>query len=347
MSRIVMFSTKSYDRAWFESARDSGADSDATSDPNSSPTDDDHLDITFVEARLTVETVPLAAGAEAVCVFVNDDLSRPVVAALAEAGVRCIALRCAGFNNVDLDAANESGIHVVRVPSYSPNAVAEHTLALMLALNRRIPRAFNRVRDRDFTLDGLVGFDMAGKTAAVIGTGKIGAIVGRLLWHLRCDVVCVDPYPDDHLVSLGARYVDLDEAFAVADIVTLNCPLTEESYHLVDTEAIERMRRGVMIVNTGRGALIDTDAAVEGLKSGQIGSLALDVYEEEGDLFFEDRSAEVLQDDTFARLLTFPNVLITAHQAFLTDEALSAIATTTIDNVRTVLAGGDSPNRVG
>ncbi len=330
MTRMVMFSAKAYDRRWFDEA-DPGAGG---------------VSIEFIEARLTSHTVALAEGADAVCVFVNDVVDREVLTELAARDVRCVALRCAGFNNVDIEAAHELGLQVVRVPSYSPNAVAEHTLAMMLALNRNIHRAYSRVRDGNFALDGLVGFDMAGKTAAVIGTGKIGAIVGRLLWHLRCEVLCVDPYEDEHLTRLGARYVDLDEALAAADIITLNCPLTDESYHLVNDATIAQMKPGVMIVNTGRGALIDSEAVVEGLKSGQVGSLALDVYEEEGELFFEDRSHQVLQDDTFARLLTFPNVLITAHQAFLTDEALSAIATTTIDNVTTVLAGGESPNTV-
>jgi len=330
-SRMVMFSAKSYDRRWFNAVLDSSTN--------------EH-DIDFVETRLNQQTMALADGADAVCAFVNDDLSRPVLAGLVEFGVRCVALRCAGFNNVDVEAANELGIAVVRVPSYSPNAVAEHTIALMLGLNRNIHRAYNRVRDGNFALDGLVGFDMAGKTAAVIGTGKIGSIVARLLWHFRCEVVCVDPYENDHLVELGVRYVSLDEAIAVADIITLNCPLTDESHHLIDAERIGQMKHGAMIVNTGRGALIDAEAVIDGLKSGQVGSVALDVYEEEGDLFFEDRSAEVIHDDVFARLLTFPNVLITAHQAFLTDEALDAIAATTIDNVESVLSGRGSPNRL-
>ena len=288
----------------------------------------------------------LAAGADAVCIFVTDDASRPVLELRASSGTRLLALRCAGFNNVDLEAAGELGITVVRVPSYSPNAVAEHTIALMLTLNRQIHRAHNRVRDGNFSLDGLVGFDMAGKRAGVIGTGKIGAIVARLLWHLRCDVVAVDPFQDPHLVDLGVRYVELDEALSTADIVTLNCPLTAETHHLIDRAAIDRMPRGVMLVNTGRGALIDTAAVLDGLKSGHIGSLALDVYEEEGDLFFEDRSGQIIDDDVFARLLTFHNVLITAHQAFLTTEALTAIAETTVDNVTKVVAGEACDNVV-
>ena len=329
MAEIRMFSSKPYDRAAFERANDSF-----------------DFDLTFLSDRLTGESAPLANGADAVCVFVNDVVSSAVLEQLAADGTRCVALRCAGFNNVDLAAAERLGIDVVRVPAYSPNAVAEHTLALILSLNRGIHRAYARVRDGNFSLDGLVGFDLAGKTAAVIGTGRIGAIVARLLWHLRCDVIAVDEYHDEHLVGLGVRYTDLDTALGRADLITLNCPLTPETHHLIDSAAIERMRPGAMLVNTGRGALIDTAAAINGLKSGQIGSLAIDVYEEEGDLFFEDRSAEVIGDDVFARLLTFPNVLVTAHQAFLTHEALASIATTTLENVDAVLGGAGCANRV-
>ncbi len=327
MPELRLFSTKPYDRVGFDRV-------------------DSPVERVYLEPRLALDTVGLADGAPAVCVFVNDDVSAPVIEALAAGGTRCVALRCAGFNNVNLDAAERHGITVVRVPAYSPNAVAEHTIALILALNRRIHRAYNRVRDGNFSLDGLVGFDLAGKTAAVIGTGKIGTIVARLLWHLRCRVLAVDDFHDEHLVGLGVEYVPLERALAESDVITLNCPLTDETHHLVDAAAIERMRPGVMIVNTGRGALIDTEAAIDGLKSGRVGSLALDVYEEEGELFFEDRSQEIIGDDVFARLLTFPNVLVTAHQAFLTREALDAIATTTLANVEAVLAGEPCPNTV-
>ncbi|WP_041298370.1 2-hydroxyacid dehydrogenase [Ilumatobacter coccineus] len=331
MHDIVLFSAKPYDRAAFDEANQAL---------------DAPLVLEYLDTRLTEQTAPLAAGATSVCAFVNDDVSEAVLRTLAEAGTRLVAMRCAGYNNVDLDAAGRLGVTVVRVPSYSPNAVAEHTLALMLALNRKIHRAHNRVRDGNFSLDGLVGFDMAGKTAAVIGTGKIGVIVARLLWHLRCEVVAVDPFEDDHLRELGVSYVSLDEAFQRADIVTLNCPLTADTHHLIDEAALEAMKPGAMLVNTGRGALVDTNAVLASLKSGRLGSLALDVYEEEGDLFFEDRSDEIIDDDVFARLLTFPNVLITAHQAFLTREALTAIAETTLGNVRTVTAGGTCDNVV-
>ena len=232
------------------------------------------------------------------------------------------------------------------VPEYSPNAVAEHTLALILGLNRRIPRAYNRVRDGNFSLEGLVGFDLAGKTAGVVGTGRIGSLVARLLWHLRCNVVACDVRHDAGLESLGVRYSTLDEVLSESDIISLNCPLTSETHHLVDSARVETMKRGCMLVNTGRGELIDTAAVIEGLKSGQIGSLALDVYEEEAELFFNDRSDQVLLDDVFARLLSFPNVLITAHQAFLTHEALEAIADTTLQNVGDLAAGRPTPNEV-
>jgi len=333
MTTMAMFSAKPYDRRSFDAANAAGPA-------------EDRVDIQYHQPRLNPWTAGYASGADVVCAFVNDELSAAVLEVLAASGTRCVALRCAGFNNVDLDAAQRLGVTVVRVPSYSPNAVAEHTLALMLTLNRKIHRAHNRVRDRNFSLDGLVGFDMAGKTAAVIGTGQIGAIVARLLWHLRCEVVAFDPVVDQGLVDLGVTYVGLDEALAVGDIVTLNCPLNEHTHHLINATSIAKMKPGAMLVNTGRGALIDTAAVLDALKSGHIGSLALDVYEEEGDLFFEDRSDEILDDDNFARLLTYPNVLITAHQAFLTHEALAAIAQTTLANVAAVLAGEPCPNAV-
>jgi D-lactate dehydrogenase len=331
MADIRVFSTKPYDRDGFDAANQRLA----------SP-----HDLAYLDARLEPSTAELASGADAVCVFVNDDLSAPVLEALSAGGVRMVALRCAGFNNVDLEVATRLGLTVVHVPAYSPNAVAEHTLALILSLNRRIHRAYNRVRDGNFALDGLVGVDLAGKTAGVVGTGRIGAIVAGLLWHLRCRVLAVDPFRDEHLLELGVEYVGLDRLLAESDIVTLNCPLTPDTHHLIDAGAIGAMRRGAMLVNTGRGALIDTQAAVAGLKSGQIGSLALDVYEEEAELFFEDRSEQIIDDDVFSRLLTFPNVLITAHQAFLTREALAAIAETTLSNVESVVGEGPVRNEV-
>jgi D-lactate dehydrogenase len=324
-----MFSTRSYDRISF-------GETFAISEHH----------IQFIEARLTTETAALAKGCQAVCAFVNDDLGDAVLRQLADVGVRYVALRSAGFNHVDLPAADELGLTVVRVPAYSPNAVAEHTIALILAVNRHIPRAHERVRDRNFSLEGLVGFDLKDKTAGVIGTGKIGALVARLLWHFRCQVLAVDPVVDLALVDLGIEYTPLDELWARCDIISLNAPLIETTHHLVNASTIARCKRGVMLVNTGRGPLIDTVAVVDALKSGQIGSLALDVYEEERALFFEDRSSDILDDDVFARLLTFPNVLITAHQAFLTTEALAAIAQVTCANLNDLAAGRPCPNQV-
>jgi D-lactate dehydrogenase len=313
---VLMYSSKSYDESSFERANASAG----------------HV-IEAIESRLTVRSARLAMGSDAVCIFVNDVADAEVLATLAEVGVRHIVLRCAGFNHVDLEAAAELGLTVVRVPAYSPNAVAEHTIALILALNRRIFKAYNRVRDGNFSLEGLVGFDLAHKTAGVVGTGRIGELVARLLWHFRCNVVYADPFENPGLEQLGVRRVPLDELWASSDVISLSCPLTSDTRHLVTDAAIGLMKPGVMLVNTGRGALIDTVAVIERLKSGHIGALALDVYEEEAELFFEDRSDEVLRDDVFARLLTFPNVLITAHQAFLTNEALAAIAETTIANL--------------
>jgi D-lactate dehydrogenase len=326
---ICVFSAKRYDRDAFAAANEAVG----------------HR-ITFVDARLEPATLELAPPNSVACAFVNDDLGEEVLRGLAQRSVRHVALRCAGYNHVDLGAAARHGITVVRVPAYSPNAVAEHTLALILSLNRHIPRASNRVRDGNFALDGLLGFDLAGKTAGVVGTGRIGAIVARLLWHLRCNVVAYDPFPDAGLEQLGVRYAPLDEVLANSDVLTLNCPLTDETVHLIDADAIATMKPGVMIVNTGRGALIDTSAVIDGLKQGRIGSLALDVYEEEGPLFFEDRSDQIILDDVFARLLVFPNVLITAHQGFFTREALSAIAATTLQNVSDLEAGRSCANEI-
>ncbi len=287
----------------------------------------------FFEARLAPETVPLAAGADAVCAFVNDDLGAEVLRALAQRRVRLVALRCAGFNQVDLRTAADLGITVARVPAYSPHAVAEHTLALILALDRKIHRAYNRVREGNFALDGLLGFDLAFKTVGVVGTGEIGRVVARILRGFDCTVLAHDPQPDPALQAAGVRYVEIAELLAASDVVTLHCPLTPATRHLVDDAALARMKPGAMLINTSRGGLVDTRALVRALKSGRLGSLGLDVYEEEADLFFQDLSSRIIPDDLFARLLTFPNVLVTGHQAFFTEEALTAIAETTIANV--------------
>lgn len=321
--RVDVFSAKSYDLVFLERAGQGAG-----------------LDWRFHEARLTADTARLADGAGAVCAFVNDDLGGDVLAELAAQGVRLIALRSAGFNHVDLGAARAQGLVVARVPAYSPHAVAEHTLALILTLNRKTHRAWNRVREGNFALDGLMGFDLDGKTAGIVGTGLIGTVLARILRGFGCEVLAFDPCPSADCAALGVAYVDLPELWARSDIITLQCPLTPETHHLVDDAAIAAMKRGVMLVNTSRGAVVDTRAVIRGLKSGQIGALGLDVYEEEGDLFFEDLSDSYIPDDVFARLLTFPNVLVTGHQGFFTREALAAIAATTVDNITSFARDG-------
>ena len=312
---VAIFSAKKYDREFLSRANASRH----------------HLG--FFEAHLNEETVGLATGSQAVCAFVNDQVNAAVIERLHLLGVRLIALRCAGYNNVDLAAATKHGITVVRVPAYSPYAVAEHTIALMLALNRKLHRAYNRVREGNFALDGLVGFDMNGKTVGIIGTGKIGTVVAQILTGFGCPTLAFDPFPNEACRSLGVRYVELNELFAQSDIITLHCPLTPENKYIINAAAIARMKNGVMLINTSRGALLDTLAIIERLKSGKISYLGLDVYEEEEEIFFEDRSGLILSDDVFARLLTFPNVIITGHQAFFTREALLNIAGTTIANI--------------
>jgi D-lactate dehydrogenase len=314
--RVAIFSTKNYDRAFLGAAN-------ATYEH----------ELVFFEPRLTEETNALAAGFPAVCVFVNDQLSAIVLNTLAGQGTRLIALRSAGFNNVDLIAARELGLTVVRVPAYSPYAVAELTVGLILTLNRKIHRAYARVREGNFALDGLLGFDLHGRTVGVIGTGMIGAVVARIMNGFGCRLLAYDPFPNPDCERLGAQYVSLQSLFTASDIVTLHCPLTPETHHLIDAQAIGQMKSGAMLINTGRGALIDTQAVIEALKSGRIGYLGLDVYEEEADLFFEDLSDKVIRDDVFARLLTFPNVVITGHQGFFTEEALKSIAETTLANI--------------
>ncbi|MFW6195064.1 MAG: 2-hydroxyacid dehydrogenase [Chloroflexota bacterium] len=327
--RVAVFGSKPYDRRFLDKANGSHGH---------------HL--SYLEPRLTDRTVALANGFDAVCVFVNDVLDRPVIEALSEGGVRAIALRCAGFNNVDLAAAEEHGIAVVRVPAYSPNAVAEHTVGLMLALGRKIPRAANRVRDGNFELEGLLGFDFNGRTAGIVGTGQIGRTVARILSGMGCRLLAHDPYESDEIRALGGRYVDLPTLLSESDVVTLHCPLTPDTRHLIDAEALDGMKEGVMLVNTSRGAVLDTPAVIEALKTGKIGYLGMDVYEEEDGLFFNDLSGRVIQDDVFARLLTFPNVIITGHQAFFTEDALTNIAETTLGNLDDLQAARECPNRV-
>lgn len=327
--KVTFFSTKSYDERYF-------------SQENAEVSHE----LSFLEFKLNPDSAKLAADSDAVCAFVNDQLDRETLDVLSSVGVKVIAMRCAGFNNVDLDAAAELGFKVVRVPAYSPYAVAEHTLGLLLALNRRLYRSYNRVREGNFSLQGLVGFDVHGLTVGIIGTGTIGVEVVRLFNGFGCRVLCYDVHENPRAIELGAEYVDLDTLLAQADIISLHCPLFESTYHMIDAAAIAKMKDGVTLLNTSRGALIDTAAVISGLKSGRIGNLGIDVYEEEDNLFFEDQSGEVMQDDVFARLLTFPNVMITGHQAFFTSNALIQIARTTLQNLSDIASDGASANEV-
>lgn len=290
-------------------------------------------EITYFEARLTKQSVNMALGYPVVCAFVNDSLDEETLRVLAESGTKLIALRSAGFNHVDLEAADRLGLKVVRVPEYSPYAVAEHAVALILTLNRKIHRAHNRVREGNFSLDGLVGFDLHRKTVGVVGTGRIGSAFSRIMMGFGCHVLAYDNKPDVELQSLGVRYVEKAELFRSSDIISLHVPLTPTTRHLVDDATLALTKPGVMLINTGRGALIDTQALIRSLKSNHIGYAGLDVYEEEEGIFFQNLSDQVLQDDQLARLLTFPNVILTSHQAFLTDEALQNIAATTLQNI--------------
>jgi D-lactate dehydrogenase len=327
--RIAVFSTKSYDRASLDEANGRHGH-----------------DLAYFTPRLTKETTALAAGCEAVCVFVQDELNHDVLAALSRGGTRLVALRCAGFNNVDLAAAAGLGIRVVRVPAYSPYAVAEHAAALVLTLNRKVHRAYNRVREGNFALEGLLGYDLFRRTVGIVGTGQIGTVFARIMAGFGCRLVGFDQRPNPACQELGLRYVPLAELFAESDIVSLHCPLTPQTRRMIDAEALGRMRPGVTLINTSRGGVLDTRAVIEGLKSGRIGALGLDVYEEEAEVFFEDLSDRVLQDDVLARLLTFPNVIVTGHQGFFTREAIGAIAETTLANVTAIARGELCPNEV-
>lgn len=314
--RVAVFSTRPYDRTFLERANVAG-----------------RHQLDFYESRLDLSNVALAQGAQAVCVFVNDRLSAEVLARLHAGGVRLLVLRSAGFNHVDVGAAAALGIAVGRVPQYSPYAVAEHTVALLLALNRHIHRAYARVREGNFALEGLLGFDLHGRTVGVVGTGKIGECFSRIMAGFGCQLLGFDPRPNPVCQALGMRYVDLPELLAASDVISLHCPLTPQTHHLINADALARMKPGAMLLNTSRGGVVDTPAVIAALKAGTLGSLGLDVYEEEADLFFSDLSAEVIRDDVFARLLTFPNVLVTGHQAFFTADALTAIASTTLANI--------------
>jgi D-lactate dehydrogenase len=287
----------------------------------------------FHSCPLTPDTINLAGDDPCVCVFVHDQLNHTVIKALHNKGVKLIALRCAGFNNVDLKAAKEFGITVVRVPAYSPEAVAEHAIGLMLSLSRKIHRAYNRVREGNFSLNGLLGFELHKKTIGIVGTGRIGTALARILTGFGAKVIATDIAPCEACNELGVEYVSFDELCQRSDVISLHCPLTPDTYHLVNQQAIELMQHNVMIINTSRGAVIDTQAVIKGLKQNKIGYLGLDVYEQEEHLFFEDLSDKVITDDVFERLLTFPNVLITGHQAFFTEEAMINIAHTTLQNI--------------
>ncbi len=319
--RILFFSSHRYDEDSFRAAQARSGHG---------------FELVFQRAHLDVHTAPLAASFEVVCPFVNDCLDADVLAVLAAGGTRLIALRSAGFNHVDLAAAQRLGLTVARVPAYSPHAVAEHAVGMILTLNRRLHRACNRTREGDFSLDGLLGFDLAGKTVGVVGTGQIGQVFARIMAGFGCRLLAFDPFPQ---AALGVTYVPLPALLAQSDIVSLHCPLNADTHHLIDARALASMKMGAMLINTSRGGLIDSPALIDALKSGQLGHLGLDVYEEEADLFFEDRSADVLQDDVLARLLTFPNVIVTAHQAFFTREALAGIADTTLANAAAWAAG--------
>ena len=328
--RTAVFSSKPYDRCFFERANRAGQHT-----------------LVYFDAHLRAETAKLAHGFEAICVFVNDVVDAEVLAELKQSGVRLVALRSAGFNNVDLRYADQIGITVARVPSYSPNSVAEFAVGLLLSLERKIHRAWARVREDNFSLDGLLGRMIRGRTIGVIGTGRIGALVARIFRAgFSCDVLACDLVEKSELKDIGVRYVNRDTLLDRSDIVTLHCPLTPDTRHLINAMAIARARDGLVIVNTSRGALIDTEAVIEGLKSGKLGGVALDVYEQEGDLFFVDLSNEIVQDDLFQRLLTFPNVLVTGHQAFFTETAMTEIAETTLVNLTVFAQGKEMPNRL-
>ncbi len=327
--KVAVFSTKFYDRQFLEAANL------------------DQHQLSFFEARLDQHTAPLAAGFPVICGFVNDKFDADTLKILAAQGTKLLALRCTGFNNVDLPTAAHLGIKVVRVITYSPYSVAEFTVGLILTLNRKFHKSYNRIREGNFALDGLVGFDLHGKTVGVIGTGKIGLIFARIMAGFGCQILGYDRYPNPEFTSISqSRYVDLPELFTNSDIISLHCPLTPETRYLINTPAINQMKPGVMLINTSRGGLIDTKAVIVGLKSKIIGALGLDVYEQEAELFFEDLSDQIIQDDIFERLLTFPNVMVTGHQAFFTADSLEEIARTTISSVNSFAADQPLENEI-
>lgn len=312
--RVVFFSTKPYEEPFFCQANTG------------------QHELIYLSHRLDSHTSQSIQGCHAICAFVNDDLGERTLDQLHRQGVKLIALRCAGYNNVDLSHAKKLGLTIVHVPSYSPHAVAEYAVGLVLALNRKIHRAYHRVRELDFSLHGLMGFDLYKKTIGVLGVGQIGAVFAQIMAAFGCRVIAYDPAPSSNLIDSVCQ-VDINQLFEQSDIISLHCPLAPATQHIIGVKAISQMKKGVMLINTGRGGLINTKAVIDGLKSGQIGSLGLDVYEEESALFFQDQSDQIIQDDTFTRLLTFPNVIITGHQAYFTEEALHNIAEATLKNI--------------
>jgi D-lactate dehydrogenase len=328
--KVAVFNTKPYDREYLEKANATAGH-----------------EFSFFETSLKPTTVKLAGGHQAVCVFVNDTLSREVIESLAALNVKSIVLRCAGFNNVDIEAACNNGFSVLRVPAYSPHAVAEHAVALIMALNRKTHKAYNRVREGNFSIERLTGFELAGKTTGVVGTGKIGTAFARIMKGFGCRVVAYDLYPNKQLQNEGVEYLSLEEVFKQSEIISLHCPLTPGTHHVINKQSMKLMKKGVMLINTSRGQLIDSEAAIKALKKGRIGYLGIDVYEQEENVFFKDLSEMIIQDDKLMRLMTFPNVLITAHQAYFTDNALNQIAQTTIQNLSDIENGQvNEKNRV-
>lgn len=324
--KVAVFSTKSYDREYLDKLNQ-----------------ERKHELVYFEASLKAETVRLAENFDAVCVFVNDKIDKELIEKLKKLGIKLIVLRCAGFNNVDIEAACEQNMPVLRVPAYSPNAVAEHALALIMTLNRKTHKAYNRVREGNFSIERLTGFDLNGKTIGVIGTGKIGCIFAKIMLGLGCEVIAFDKFPNPELQDLKVKYLPLEDVFKQSEIISLHCPLTPETKHIINNNSLNMMKKGVMIINTSRGKLIDTDAAIQALKEGRIGYLGVDVYAQEENLFFKDLSEMVILDDKISRLMTFPNVLVTAHQAYFTDNALTQIAATTLKNLSDFEQGSIDP----
>ncbi len=327
--KVAVFNTKSYDREFFDRFNVSGKNQ-----------------LTYFEAPLNINTANLSQGFETVCVFVNDKIDNAVIEKLSSYGVKLIVLRCAGFNNIDIKAANEKEIKILRVSAYSPQAIAEHAVALILTLNRKTHKAYNRIRENNYSLEKLLGFNLDGKTTGVIGTGRTGASFCRIMLGFGCSVLANDILESEELKNAGVEYISLDKLLERSDIISLHCPLTADTQHLIDKDAFSKMKKGVMLINTSRGAVINTTHAIQALKTGKLGYLGMDVYEQEENLFFKDLSESIIQDDIIARLMSFPNVLITAHQGFFTKEAVEQIVTTTFKNISDFENGVQSSNEV-